>query len=197
MDTITMEMLLDLIRREGDRRYLEEPVSQLEHAWQCGHLAAKSGASLALQLACWLHDVGHLLMGLPSATQSLDPREGHEQVAAPVLLALWGPEVSEPVRLHVRAQRYLVARHPKYAHKLSKGQQHLLQLRGGGLSEDECLAFEAQPFWREALQLRIWDDLCKKPGWFAITRTAALEMLAHLMGQVGRRDGVFTQISSK
>lgn len=192
-----MEMLLDLIRREGDRRYRDEPVSQLEHAWQCGHLAAKSGASLALQLACWLHDVGQLLVALPNGSQSLGSSEGHEQVAAPVLLALWGPEVAEPVRLHVRAQRYLVARHPKYPQKLSKPQQQVLRQQGGALSEDECLAFEAQPFWREALQLRIWDDLCKKPGWFAVTRTEALEMLARLMGRVERRAGAFTQISPK
>lgn len=192
MNAMTMETLLDLIRREGDRRCHGEPVSQLEHAWQCGHLAAKSGASQALQLACWLHDVGHLFLDSEDETQASDASERHAQVAAPVLLALWGPEVSEPVRLHVMARRYLLARHPKYGQKLSKDVQRQIQREGGALSEEACLAFESEPFWREALQLRIWDDLCMRPGWFASTRIEALEALEQLMWQVR----AFTKISS-
>lgn len=193
MNEMTMETLLDLIRREGDRSCNGEPVSLLEHAWQCGHLAAKSGASMALQLASWLHDVGHLLLDDGDAFERPGSHERHAQVAAPVLLALWGPEVSEPVRLHVMARRYLVARHPKYAQKLSKRSQRQLQLEGGALSEEACLSFEVEPFWREALQLRIWDDLCMRPGWFASSRLEALQALEQLMWQVRG----FTQISSK
>lgn len=193
MNEMTMEMLLDLIRREGDRRCHGEPVSQLEHAWQCGHLAAKSGASYALQLACWLHDMGYLILGSQDKAEEPYSSERHAQVAAPVLLALWGPEVSEPVRLHVMARRYLLARYPKYGKKLSKDAQRQMQLEGGPLSEECCLAFETEPFWRDALQLRIWDDLCMRPGWFASSRTEALEALEQLMWQVS----AFTKISSK
>ena len=40
--------ILDLYRENGDRMYADEPVTQLEHAWQCGRLAEKSGANAAL-----------------------------------------------------------------------------------------------------------------------------------------------------
>ncbi len=193
MNAMTMETLLDLMRREGDRRCHGAMVSQLEHAWQCGHLAAKSGASRALQLACWLHDVGHLLLSSQDEPEPRESSERHAQAAAPVLLDLWGPEVAEPVRLHATARRYLLARHPKYGHKLSKDAQRQIQREGGALSEEACMTFEAEPFWREALQLRIWDDLCMRPGWFASSRSEALEALEQLMWQVRG----FTKISSK
>jgi len=51
----------ELYRDKGDLHYDGEGVSQLAHAWQCGQLSKKEGASSKLQLASWLHDIGHLL----------------------------------------------------------------------------------------------------------------------------------------
>ena len=161
--------------------YSGEPVTQLQHAWQCGHLAHKSGATPALQLASWLHDIGHLLVGWPGTPTLLGQDDRHEAVAAQVLRPLWGDAVAEPVRLHVQAKRYLVTRQPSYRQKLSEDSTRSLRLQGDLLSEDECRAFEASPYHRDALMLRIWDDLGKKPAWFADTRTQALEPLGALM----------------
>lgn len=184
MNKITANDLLDCLRQGADRMYSGEPVTQLQHAWQCAHLARKSGATPALQLASWLHDIGHLLVAWPGTPTLLGQDDRHEVVAAAVLLPLWGAAVAEPVRLHVQAKRYLVTRQPSYRNKLSEDSIRSLRLQGDLLSEDECREFEASPYHRDALMLRIWDDLGKKPGWFAANRTDALAELHALMADV-------------
>jgi predicted HD phosphohydrolase len=132
--------ILDLYRRRGDLAYDGEGITQWQHAWQCGRLAAKAGASPSLRLAAWLHDLGHLstgLLGTPTL-RGLDDR--HEDVAARILRRLFSKAVSEPVALHVQAKRYLVATRPRYAQTLSPDSQRSLALQGGAMTVDECEA---------------------------------------------------------
>jgi predicted HD phosphohydrolase len=103
-----------------------------------------------------------------------------------VLLPVFGPAVSEPVRLHVQAKRYLVSTRETYARKLSPDSVRSLQLQGGPMTPHECAAFEAEPFFSDAVKLRVWDDLGKKSGWFEDTRQDALEHLMQLMRRVAR-----------
>jgi predicted HD phosphohydrolase len=72
--------------------------------------------------------------------------------------------VTEPIRLHVQAKRYLVSVDAAYFLGLSPASVHSLQLQGGPMSKAESQAFERLPFAREAVQLRRWDDLAKVPG---------------------------------
>ena len=58
----------------------------------------------------------------------------------------------EPVRLHVPAKRYLCATRAEYLGKLSRASVLILKLQGGLMSDAEIAAFEAEPFFREALQ---------------------------------------------
>lgn len=173
--------ILELYRDNGDRMYAGEPVTQLEHAWQCGRLAEKSGANAALQLASWLHDLGHLWVNSPGTPTLRGEDDLHEVVAADVLAPVFGAAVAEPVRLHVQAKRYLVANHPGYAAKLSHDSARSLTLQGGPMSSQECAAFETQPFFKDALKLRVWDDLGKKKAWFEDSREDALQYLQKLM----------------
>jgi predicted HD phosphohydrolase len=71
--------------------------------------------------------------------------------------------VSEPVRLHVAAKRYLVATQPGYLASLSKASLQSLALQGGPMSEAEVEAFLAQPTAQAALRLRGYDELGKAP----------------------------------
>ena len=181
-----MNTLLALYEQGGDRVYAGEQVTELMHAWQCGRLAEKSGASASLQLASWLHDVGHLWVDL-EGTPTLQGRDdAHEQVGADVLLPVFGPAVSEPVRWHVQAKRYLVSTRETYARKLSPDSLRSLHLQGGPMTADESSAFELEPFFADAVKLRVWDDLGKKSGWFEDTRHAALDHLMQLMRRVAR-----------
>jgi predicted HD phosphohydrolase len=85
------------------------------------------------------------------------------------------------VRLHVVAKRYLVTTRGAYARKLSEEARRSLAHQGGHLSEEECAAFERHPFFADAIQLRIWEDLGKKEGWFESTPQDALDQLDELI----------------
>jgi [1-hydroxy-2-(trimethylamino)ethyl]phosphonate dioxygenase len=178
------ESILSLYRNLGDHVYSGEPVTQLEHSWQCAQLASSAGASDSLKLAAWLHDLGHLLVdheGTPTL-RGVDDR--HEEVAAHLLEPYFGLAVSEPIRLHVKAKRYLVTRNPEYFSKLSEDSVRSLKLQGGLMSDSEFKVFSNTPFSNDALQLRTWDDIGKKQGFFAVTREEALKQLHLLMQTV-------------
>lgn len=179
--------ILALWQQKGALAYDGEGISQLEHAWQCGQLALQAGATPELQLASWLHDIGHLMTDLPGSPTMDGIDDRHENLGAQALLPLWGAAVSEPVRQHVQAKRYLVATRPGYADKLSVDSVRSLALQGGPMSSVDCLAFAARPYALDAQQLRAWDDSGKRVGWFAVDVDAALAELGALMGLVGSR----------
>ena len=178
--------IIALYQQASHRIHSGERLTHLAHAWQCGRLAEKSGASLQLQLASWLHDIGHL-WSHPSAPSTDPSVQGHAAWGSRLLAPLFGSAVSEPVRLHVLAKRYLVTTRASYARKLSPQSLRSLNHQGGHLSEDECADFERQAFFSEAIQLRVWDDLGQKEGWFEITVQDALNQLEGLMQSVEAR----------
>ncbi len=150
--------------RRGNESY-GEGVSQLEHALQCGAFAERDGASAALVAATFLHDIGHLLHDLPEdvAEQGIDTQ--HESVGSAWLSQNFGPEVTEPVRLHVAAKRYLAAIEPDYFEQLSEASKLSLSLQGGPMSPAQAKAFESERFFSDAVQLRRWDEEGKIVGY--------------------------------
>jgi [1-hydroxy-2-(trimethylamino)ethyl]phosphonate dioxygenase len=159
-----LEDLLVRLRLGADRRYPGEPVTHWVHALQTAALARQAGASDALVTAALLHDIGHLddaIVDTASSAQGVDDR--HESRGARLLSPLFGPEVSELVRLHVRAKRYLVGNSASYASRLSIDSQRSLRLQGGPMTAEERAAFDATPYAADALRLRCWDDLAKDP----------------------------------
>lgn len=172
--------LHQLIRQRGDEQYTGEPVSHLSHALQCALLARRAGAGPALVAAALLHDVGHLLSGLAGTPSAQGRDDRHEELGALALARWFGPDVTEPVRLHVQAKRVLAAR-PAYARALSEDSQRSLVLQGGPMDAPGCARFLALPYAQDALSLRRWDDAAKKPGrdrWtleeaWALVRSAA------------------------
>lgn len=154
--------LADLFARYGALRY-GEGVSQLEHALQTAHHAKVDGAPAALIVAALLHDVGHLMqkVGDNAADLGIDTR--HEHISAGYLARAFGPEVTEPVRLHVAAKRYRVAVEPAYLERLSRASLQSLALQGGPMSAGEIEAFLAEPGAAAARQLRGYDEAGKAP----------------------------------
>lgn len=148
-------LLLDNTGRE--RRYFDQ-VSVRDHALQAATHAAGNGAHPALIAASLMHDIGHL-MEKGTVEDGRDYR--HEDIAAGLLTGLFGPDVTEPIRLHVAAKRYLCATEPDYFATLSRVSVRSLELQGGPYSESEADAFIAQPFAADAVRLRRWDDLAK------------------------------------
>jgi phosphonate degradation associated HDIG domain protein len=156
--------ILDLFATRGAAAYHGEAVSQEEHALQAAELAGREGAPDALVVAALLHDVGHLLDGQDEdlAARGVDGR--HEEAGCTWLSRHFGPEVTEPIRLHVAAKRYLCAVDRSYLAGLSPASRLSLKLQGGPMTPAEVAGFERNPFFREAVRLRHWDDTAKVPG---------------------------------
>lgn len=155
-----VDAVIGLFERLGRGRY-GEGVTQEEHALQSAKQAIDEDASPALVAAALLHDVGHLLVerdGVPT----VDLR--HEAVGARALARWFGPDVTNPIALHVDAKRYLCAVDPEYAGILSPGSVRSLELQGGPMSPDEVARFEALPGAEAAARLRRWDEGAKVPG---------------------------------
>ncbi|MGH1392874.1 MAG: phosphonate degradation HD-domain oxygenase [Trichormus sp.] len=160
----TIESIINLFTEKGSQLYGAEAVSQLEHALQCASLAEKSGQSHELITACLLHDLGHLIhdLGDNPASQGID--DHHEHRAIPLLRKMFSPAVTEPIRLHVVAKRYLCSVIPEYWDSLSAASKRSLELQGGIFSPTEAEQFIEQPYAQDAVQLRIFDDKAKIPN---------------------------------
>jgi gamma-butyrobetaine dioxygenase len=150
-----IDAIAELFAGPGARDYLGEAVTIGEHMRQAGALAAAAGAPAPLVAAALLHDVGHL-------RSETDARHG---TGGAQWLSRWfGPAVTEPVRLHVAAKRYLCATEPGYSGLLSAESVRTLALQGGPMTPERVTAFEALPYARDAVAVRRWDDEAKDPA---------------------------------
>lgn len=156
-----IDQIFQLFEQHGDEHYVADLVTPREHALQAAALAEAESAPAAMIAAALLHDIGHLLRreGI-----NADTDDRHEEVAKEWLSQHFGPDVTEPVRLHVYAKRYLCAIDKHYTDQLSPASVRSLALQGGPLTSDEVDAFEVHPFREEAVWLRRVDDRAKVPG---------------------------------
>jgi gamma-butyrobetaine dioxygenase len=167
-----IDAIAELFAGPGARDYLGEAVTIGEHMRQAGALAEAAGAAAPLVAAALLHDGGHLLgeknrgglrgIRVSSPRASTDARHGSGGAR---WLAQWfGAAVTEPVRLHVAAKRYLCATEPGYFALLSPESVRTLALQGGPMTPEQAAAFEALPRARDAVAVRRWDDEAKDPA---------------------------------
>jgi gamma-butyrobetaine dioxygenase len=151
-----VETVGEMFAGPGARDHLGEPVPIGEHMLQAGALAEAADAAGALVAAALLHDIGHLL-------GEDEDEDRHGEAGANGLSQWFGAAVTEPVRLHVPAKRYLCAVDTGYFGLLSAESVRTLSLQGGPMTADEVAAFEALPFFRDAVAVRRWDDQAKDP----------------------------------
>lgn len=153
--------IVALYGRKGGMSY-GEGVDMNAHGLQAALLAEQEEAGNALIVAALLHDIGHLLHDLPEDIADAGIDTEHESIASAWLSQYFPPAVSEPVRLHVAAKRYLCATESEYLGELSAASVQSLALQGGPMSPAEVAAFAAEPFAEAAVRLRRWDDLAKR-----------------------------------
>lgn len=157
-----VEELFGILSDEGGRNYGNaESVTQLQHALQCATNAEDAGAGAALITAALLHDIGHLINPDARAAIKRKADAGHENFGAAYLQRWFGDDVCGPVRRHVAAKRYLTATEADYFGRLSKGSVRSLEVQGGPFDGDEAAAFIKQPFARDGVRLRRWDEAAK------------------------------------
>jgi phosphonate degradation associated HDIG domain protein len=167
-----VDAIAELFTSEGAADYLGEPVTVAEHLLQAGARAQAAGAPPALVAAALLHDVGHL-RGADARADGIDlsgralmtGTDNNHGDRGAVWLAQWFPvSVSEPVRLHVAAKRYLCATEPSYFGQLSEASVYTLSVQGGPMTDAQALEFEREPHAADAIAVRRWDDQAKDPS---------------------------------
>ncbi|MGF1609371.1 MAG: HD domain-containing protein, partial [Kiloniellales bacterium] len=111
-----------------------------------------------------LHDIGHYTGEFPEDALARGQNNWHENAGAAVLAPFFPPAVTEPIRLHVAAKRYLCTTDVTYLARLSAASVHTLNLQGGPMSAAEVAAFRQSPHAEDAVRIRRWDDAGKEAG---------------------------------
>jgi len=148
------ETVLRRYRQSGGRRR-GMAITEVEHAAQCAMLARRAGLEPTLVAACLLHDYGRLLGAEPGV---------HAEVGADALESTFGPEVTEPIRLHTRAWGYLAAIEPDFALAFPARPTDLPAELSEPMTGAEVRAFLREPFAPAAATLRRIDESGRLPG---------------------------------
>ena len=143
--------------------YLGEKVTIAEHMIQTAMLAEKNNSPQSLICACLLHDIGHFIIQDPDQLVSKSVDGKHEDIGFNFLKNYFKPEVTEPIKLHVNAKRYL-CREKSYYNHLSKASKVSLELQGGKMNNDEAQKFILLKHHKDAITLRKYDDEGKIPN---------------------------------
>jgi len=157
-----VDFLADIFDRRGGEEYLGEPVTMAEHMLQGATLAEEAGLPDEVIVATLLHDIGHFTSDFGSFSMADTEDRFHEEAGARVLEQFFPALVTDCVRHHVAAKRYLCATKPDYFARLSAASVHSLNLQGGPMSKGEVHAFEANPNLAEIVQVRYLDDAGKR-----------------------------------
>lgn len=159
-DTI-VAFLGDIFARRGGEEYLGEPVTMAQHMLQGATIAQQQGFSEEIIVAALLHDIGHFTSEFGTYNPDDTEDRHHEDAGAAVLGAFFPTLVTDCVRYHVAAKRYLCATRPSYLERLSDASVHSLNLQGGPMSAEEVTAFSANPNLAEIIQVRYLDEAGK------------------------------------
>jgi phosphonate degradation associated HDIG domain protein len=178
-----IDFIFDLFAQQGAREYMGEAVTMSQHMEQSAACASADGAADNLVIAALLHDIGHFIGEHPIEALENGIDNNHEDIGASYLAAHFPTSVSEPVRLHVAAKRYLCATDDGYQSRLSDASINSLMVQGGPMNAAEIEHFEANPHHRDAVSLRRYDDDGKVAGLTIKPVTAYRETLKSLMLQ--------------
>jgi len=153
--------LHDIFERRGGEEYLGEPVTMAQHMLQGAQLAELANEDEVTIVAALLHDIGHFTSEF--GTFSINDTEDrfHEQAGAKVLEPFFPTLVTDCVRHHVAAKRYLCATEPEYYSQLSDASIHSLNLQGGPMATEEVQAFEQLENLNNIVKVRRFDDAGK------------------------------------
>merc|ERR1712106_453666 len=136
--------IFSLYDKWGMENYIGENVTQLQHAQQAALQAEQAGYGDLVVIGAFLHDIGHLIgmeNSLPLMEQNGTPlgTVDHDAVGENFLIDLGFPsEVTQFVRGHVQAKRYLVFKNPDYHNSLSDASKGTLICQGGPMSTEEA-----------------------------------------------------------
>src|SRR4051812_40124610 len=181
---ITQE-IMQLFEKYGNNDYDGEPVTQTSHMVQCAMLAMKNNADKELVLGAFLHDIGHLL-GHQQHSEAMGSfgAVNHEGIGAQYLKEKgFSNRVCAMVDKHVAAKRYLVATDASYAAKLSPASQKTLRWQGGAMNMEETEAFSKHPYFKDIIQVRLWDEGAKDYNAVLLPLSTFEKMIEEYLGK--------------
>ncbi len=165
-ETLTRENIVafmgDIFARRGGEEYLGEAVTMAQHMLQGATIAEQNGLPEEIIVGALLHDIGHFTSEFgtyhPDDTEDRHHEDAGEQVLAPFFPSV----ITDCVKYHVAAKRYLCATKPDYFARLSPASVHTLELQGGPMTPDELAEFEQNPNLQEIIQVRYLDEAGKR-----------------------------------
>jgi len=167
-EQLTADTIVDFIGsifdRRGSEEYLGEPVTMGQHMLQGATIAEQTEQSEEIIVAALLHDIGHFTSEFGTFSMQDTEDRYHEQAGAKVLEQFFPDVITDCVRYHVAAKRYLCATRPEYFAKLSEASVHSLKLQGGPMNADEVRQFEKIPHYKKIIAVRYLDDQGKHPN---------------------------------
>jgi phosphonate degradation associated HDIG domain protein len=151
----------DIFERRGGEEYLGEPVTMAQHMLQGATLAERANAPEVVIVAALLHDIGHFTSEFGTYHPDDVEDRHHEDAGAEVLAPYFPTLVTDCVRYHVAAKRYLCATKPEYFNRLSAASVHTLGLQGGPMNAAEVTEFQRNPNLDQIIQVRYLDEAGK------------------------------------
>ena len=168
IETLTAENIVAFIGgifdRRGGEEYLGEDVTMAEHMLQGATIAEQNGQSEEIIVGALLHDIGHFTSEFGTYHPDDTEDRHHEDAGAEVLEQFFPSVITDCVRFHVAAKRYLCATKPSYFDRLSAASVHTLELQGGPMSADEVAEFAQNPNLKEIIAVRYLDEAGKRAG---------------------------------
>ncbi|WP_417586430.1 HD domain-containing protein [Pararhodobacter oceanensis] len=161
-DTI-VDFLGDIFARRGHEEYLGEPVNMGQHMLQGATIAEQNGQPEEIIVGALLHDIGHFTSEFGTFTMEDTEDRHHEDAGGAVLERFFPTVITDCVRYHVAAKRYLCATRPSYFDRLTKASVHSLNLQGGPMTAAEVAEFEKNPNLEQIIAVRYLDDAGKIP----------------------------------
>ena len=162
-DTI-VDFIGSIFDRRGGEEYLGEPVNMGQHMLQGATIAEQQGQPEEIIIGALLHDIGHFTSEFGTFTIEDTEDRHHEDAGAKVLERFFPKVITDCVRIHVAAKRYLCATKPEYFESLSEASIHSLHLQGGPLNHMEVVEFEKNPNLDQIIAVRYLDDAGKHAG---------------------------------
>ena len=159
-----VDFIGDIFLRRGAESYMGEAVTMSQHMLQTAMLAEEDQAEDHEVAAGLLHDIGHYCNEIPESLLMQGTDNHHEAAGADFLSAFFPDAMTDPIRHHVAAKRYLCAVDTTYLKTLSEASVYTLQVQGGPMSDKEAVVFAATPYLDACLNLRIRDDRGKDPS---------------------------------
>jgi predicted HD phosphohydrolase len=159
-----VDFILGLFACRGAEEYMGEPVCMSQHMEQSAACAVADNATDELVIALLLHDIGHFVGDFPVEALENGINNCHEDAGADFLAPYFSKAVTEPIRLHVMAKKYLCAVDDEYINRLSDASVNSLNAQGGPMTTAEVKAFESNPHHLAAVKARHYDDDGKVSG---------------------------------